>query len=145
MKIKSIRLIAVETVNSLKIFNDDSRLYAAWEIEPEFEIGLNDEDKYIQNIEISLIKTIGIQHASIKVLTSFEIELGDNEYIPKTDQEFLEYASLQQISIAHTRAFFLKEAMGTKFSGEIIPFDNLYNMLQKIKLATFLVKDNRLN
>lgn len=143
MQIKSIQIISVELTQSLKIFTDASKEYGDWEVEPNFKIGLNDDNKYVQNVEIEVIRTIGNQHAKIKVMTSFILELKSKEVAPTTDQDFLEYASFQQVALAHTRAFFIREAMGTKFAGHLLPFDRFYDAFEKIKLAVF--NNDRLN
>lgn len=72
-------------------------------------------------------------------MTSFELELHTKEFVPDNDQSFLEYASMQQIAIAHARAFFIRETRGTKFAGELIPIDALEHAFRKIKLAVFNV------
>src|SRR6266542_4626113 len=137
MKILSIKLTGVVLLNSLKVFTDTSREYGEWEVEPEFTIGFNDNNQCIQNVEVEVIRTIGIQHASIRTKTSFELVLGTKEYIPATDEDFEAYALFQQLSIAHTRAFFLKETRGTKFQNGLIPVDSNYHAIQKVKFAVF--------
>lgn len=143
MIIKSIRIIATELTQKLKVFTDSSIEYGPWEVEPDFGIGYNPDGVLVQNIEVEIIRTIGNQHAQIKVMTSIEIEVGSKEYIPTTDQNFLEYASLAQIAIAHARAFFVRETIGTKFSGELLPIDNFGKAFERIKSAVF--NQTRLN
>jgi len=135
MLLKSMRLIVIELKQSLKVFTDNKRKYEDWEIEPNFEGGFNSDKRFILNITIEVIRTIGIQHATIKVLTSFELDLASDRTSPESDEEFLEYASFQQIAVAHARALFLREARGTKFANSIVPMDALYHALQKVKLA----------
>lgn len=139
MQLKSMRLIAVELTQSLKVYIDTKREYGEWEVEPSFSIGYNDAGQIIQNIEVEVIRTLGNQHAIIKAMTSFELELHTKEFVPDNDQSFLEYASMQQIAIAHARTFFIRETRGTKFAGELIPIDALEHAFRKIKLAVFNV------
>jgi hypothetical protein len=133
MKILSIRLIAVELTQSLKVYTDTKREYGDWELVPEFSVGYNEDGQCIQNLEVEVIRTIGTQHAQIKTMTSFELELADKDHIPSNDQDFLEYASLQQMGIAHARAFFIRETKGTKFAGDLIPMDCFGPAFEKVK------------
>jgi hypothetical protein len=137
MQWESIKLIVVELTQSLKIFVDASREYNDWEVQPTFTIGFNNQNELIQNVEVEVLRTIGKQHAKIKAMTSFEIKLASKEYIPTTEQDFIEYASFQQVAIAHARALFLREARGTKYEKGLIPIDSFYLALQKIRLAVF--------
>lgn len=143
MQITFIRLVDVVLSQSLKVYTDTSEKYEDWEAAPVFTFGHTNEGDFIQEIRIEIVRTIGSQRAKIIVTTSFEIGLTGDIYKPTTEENFIEYASMQQIALAHARAFFIRETRGTKFADGILPVDSFFHAVQKIKLAIFNI--GRLN
>ena len=135
MELRTMRIISVGLTQSLKVYTDTKEQYGDWVVEPDFNIRKDDNNKYIQNIEILLIRTVGTQHAKIKVLTTFELELGSDDLVPSTERDFIEYAAMQIMAVSHARAFFIRETIGTKFSGALLPADNFQETVSKLKLA----------
>ena len=135
MDIKTIKIISVGLTQSLKIFTNTKEQFGDWTVEPDFNIKLDNENNWIQHVEVLLVRTVGTQHASIKVLTCFELGLSSNNLVPTTENDFIEYASMQLISLSHARAFFIRETIGTKYSGALLPMDSFYVTINKLKLA----------
>jgi hypothetical protein len=142
MEIKRIKLIALEVTEPFKV-SAGTKIFNGWEVEPRFTTGYNIEGKCIQNIEILVVRFTGLERAEIKVMSTFHMQLASEEYRPTTDEDFLEYAGMLQIAIAHARAFFLKEATGSKFADAIIAFDSFPDVFQKVQLA--FINSDRVN
>ena len=135
MKILSGRLVAVQLIQRIKTMSI-SEVTEPWALEPVFTLGFNDAGKTIQNVEYTIIRQKNNKQATIKTMTSFELNLATKEYKPTTPQDFEAYTLFSQVAVAHSRAYFLLEARGSIFEGDLIPFE--FNEHQTIKLKAGL-------
>src|SRR6266487_173397 len=120
MDIRAFKLIAIELIHGIKIKTIPFTKDDIWICEPTFEIGFNNSNEIVQNIEYAIIREQNSKQATIKTRTSFMLWLGTKEYKPITENDFEFYTLISQVSLAHTRAMFLREARGTYFDGDLI-------------------------
>lgn len=134
MEILSFRLIAVELTQPLKTVRVSGDV-SNWETEPKWTIGKNSEGQTIQNIDFTLTRTKKTQRGTIKVRTSFLLKLGKEDFKPTTERDFEVYTFFATLAMSHARAYFLREAKGGPFDGDILPADYSEGIRKKLVLA----------
>lgn len=134
MEILTYKIIAVELVEKLKTVRLSSPK-DTWMVEPDFNLGNNPNGDIIQNLDIKVVRTSKSHQGTMIVRTSFLLTLATKEYEPTTLQDFEIYTLFSQIGIAHTRAFFIREANGTPFAGDLLNMDTNEGVKNKMVMG----------
>lgn len=134
MDIQSFVLIGVEIIQPFRTSRVTSDVNQ-WEGVPTYRIGPNTDGKIIQHVDYPIIRTKKTHRATITVRTSFSLTLNTPEYKPKTDEDFEVYTFFAILAMSHARAFFMREAKGTPFEGDILPADYITGIRNKLVLA----------
>lgn len=71
-------------------------------------------------ITIVLDRKKGDKQMSIITRTSFRLTLAKQDFKPSTQEDFELYTLFSQIALSHTRMYFLYEANGTAFAGDLL-------------------------
>lgn len=134
MDIQGFTLIAVELIQPLKTVSIKGGLNN-WECTPKYTLGNNSEGKFIQNIDVTILRNKNTHQGTIMTRTSFLLNLASKEYKPTTDKDFEVYTFFATLAIAHARTFFIIEAKGSVFVGDILPADYTDGIRNKFVLA----------
>jgi hypothetical protein len=134
MDIRSFLLVAVEILQPLRTTRI-SESTANWECEPKWIIGHNPNGEVVQNIEFRITRTKKTHQGTIVVRTSFLLELGTEDYKPTTEVDFQVYTFFATLAMSHARTFFIREAKGTPFEGDILPADYTPGIRNKLVTA----------
>ena len=135
MLITHFELIVTEITQKAKIISIADVERGQWECLPHYILGQNDVEENILNIEFEIIRKKGNKQLTMKTMTSFRLTLAKREYKPTTDADFELYTLFSQIALSHTRIFFLYEAKGTSFQGDLLNADSNKSQMNKMKLA----------
>jgi hypothetical protein len=63
------------------------------------------------------------------------LKLGSKDFKPSTEADFEIYTFFATLAMSHARAFFIREANGTPFAGDLLPCDNPIGIRNKLVLA----------
>lgn len=137
MVITHWEIIVVELLKKGKITNI-SQQEPIWEIAPDYELGLNSQQQYVQNITIDIYRRKYGKQFHVQTRTSFVLTLASKEFKPTTPFDFELYTLMTQISLSHARVYFQQEAKGTLFAKDLIPVKSNADQFKKIQLALSL-------
>ncbi|HSQ43930.1 MAG TPA: hypothetical protein VLM16_02975 [Ginsengibacter sp.] len=133
MQILSARLLRIEIIKPIK-FSGIKQVEADWDVRPVFTIGNGSiPNTTLQYVDIEIIRQKSIRQATLTVRTVFEINLGNKDIKPETEQDFQAYTDFIQISAAHARALFQREVRGSIFGNDILPFEFSTHATIKLK------------